>query len=157
MAQRAMIGVRVVAYAKLVEEGCCSRSRARAIDNSKDERASSDRHPGDEMHEGDRLKRDIQLCKPDGGRCDHRHTAVILIGYVVAMVLAPGRTGRARSSNCRPAERSRRSETSSASSCHVSVRPRTSSPASSQHCLITSTLLASEWTLNVAHRSRRIC
>src|SRR6218665_1796361 len=83
MAQRAMIGVRVVAYAKLVEEGCCSRSRARAIDNSKDERASSDRHPGDKMLEGDRLKRDIELCKPDGGRCDHRNSAVILIGYVV--------------------------------------------------------------------------
>src|SRR6218665_4225751 len=83
MAQRAMIGVRVVAYAKLVEEGCCSRSRARAIDNSKDEQASSDRDPGDQMLEGDRLKRDIELCKPDGGRCNHRNFAVILIGYVV--------------------------------------------------------------------------
>src|SRR6218665_1372474 len=83
MAQRAMIGVRVVAYVKLVEEGCCSRSRARAIDNSKDERASSDRHPGDEMLEGDRLKRDIELCTPDRGRWDHRHSAMILIGYVV--------------------------------------------------------------------------
>src|SRR6218665_4129681 len=31
------------------------------------------------------------------------------------------------------------------------VRPKTSSPAACQHWLITSTLLASEWTLNVAH------
>src|SRR6218665_1206340 len=35
------------------------------------------------MLEGDRLKRDIELCKPDGGRCNHRNFAVILIGYVV--------------------------------------------------------------------------
>src|SRR6218665_535789 len=108
MAQRAMIGVRVVAYAKLVEEGCCSRSRARAIDNSKDERASSDRHPGDEMLEGDRLKRDIELCKPDGGRCDHRHSAMILIGYIVGPRPRPNGTSTLQQLQTRRAQSPKR-------------------------------------------------
>src|SRR6218665_2347813 len=102
------------------------------------------------MLECNMLKRALSY-KPDSSRRNHRYSAIILVEDIIGS--RPGRTGRMRPSICRPAERKRRSETSSASSCHVSVSPRTSSPASCQHCLITSTLLASKWTLNVAHEA----
>src|SRR6218665_3165938 len=66
-------------YAELVEEGCRDRSRARAVDDSEDERTSSDRYPGDEVLECDRLERHIELCEPDSGRCNHRYSTMILV------------------------------------------------------------------------------
>ena len=60
-----------------------------AVDDSEDERTSSDRYPGDEVLECDRLERGIELCEPDSGRRDHRYSAMILVEDVVGSRLRP--------------------------------------------------------------------
>src|SRR6218665_3029555 len=79
-------------YAELIEEGCRDRSRARAVDDSEDERTSSDRYPGDEVLECDRLERDIEFCESDSGRRNHRYSAMILVEDVVGSRPRPNGT-----------------------------------------------------------------
>src|SRR6218665_3514143 len=101
------------------------------------------------------IEQGIELCKPDGGRCNHRHSALISIEDVVGS--QPRRTGRARSSIFRHTQRGS-DEAKHLLRFHVTCVSETNesmtfSPASGKQCVITSTLLASDWTLKVAHRS----
>src|SRR6218665_1123505 len=87
-----------------MEEGCHDRSRAGSVDDSEDELTSSDRYPGDDVLECDRLERDIELCEPDSGRRNHRYSPMILVEDVVgsrprqnrASTLQHLQTGRAQ-------------------------------------------------------------
>src|SRR6218665_1883467 len=97
-----------------------------------------------------------RLCKPDGGRYNHRHSALISIEDVVGSH-PRCRTGRARSSIFRHTQRGS-DEAKHLLRFHVTCVSETNesmtfSPASGKQCVITSTLLASDWTLKVAHRS----
>lgn len=116
-----------------VEGGCRDRIRARSVDYSEDEEASSNRHPGDVKLEGCRLRRGIELCKPDGRRFDHRNSTVMLTDLKASSLFAPSRTGTSTQS--------------------ADDEAKHQAQESSQLYLLTFALLASKWTLNLAHRS----